>query len=155
MLIKKSPSEFYSHLQDSSNLQGGTAEELVIPEDEKEVAKFLAYLSDVKKVVTTSGSNTGTTGGAIPFGGTILSTEKLDKIISIDEKNKTAVVETGVTLLDLSLKLKAYNLFYPPDPTEKTATVGGTISTNASGGRSFKYGATRNWINGLDIVLSS
>src|SRR5205807_6263252 len=104
---------------------------------------------------TISGARTGTVGGAVPFGGIILSLEKLNKIKSIDEDVLTAVVEPGVILGDFQKAVDAEGLFYPPDPTEWSCQVGGTVATNASGARSFKYGATREFVTRLKVVLAN
>ncbi|MEO7538807.1 MAG: FAD-binding oxidoreductase, partial [Pyrinomonadaceae bacterium] len=95
-----------------------------------------------------------TVGGAIPFGGSVLSLEKLNKIIRIDREVATAVVEPGVTLGDLTKVVDAEGMLYPPDPTEWSCQVGGTVATNASGARSFKYGATREYVQRLEVVLA-
>ena len=105
--------------------------------------------------VTISGARTGTVGGAIPFGGVVVSLEKLNKIKSIDKASMTAVVEPAVVLADFQKAVEAEGLFYPPDPTEWSCQIGGTVATNASGARSFKYGATRNFVRGLKVVLAS
>ncbi len=80
-----------------------------------------------------------------------MSLERLNKILSIDREAMTAVVEPGVILGDLQKAVEAEGLFYPPDPTEWSCQIGGTVATNASGARSFKYGATRNFVKGLKI----
>ena len=80
--------------------------------------------------------------------------ERLNKIKNIDKELMTAVVEPGVILRDLQQAVDAEGLFYPPDPTEWSCHVGGTVATNASGSRSFKYGPTREYVNALGIVLA-
>ena len=138
---------------DASNLQGGFSEKLFVPETREEIAEILRE-ADAKKIsVTVSGARTGTVGGAIPFGGYIISLEKFNKIKEINVEEKYAVVESGVILNDLQKAVEAKNLFYPPDPTEWSCQIGGSVATNASGARSFKYGATRNYIQRLEIVL--
>ena len=99
--------------------------------------------------VTISGARTGTVGGAVPFGGYVISLERMNKIKSIDQESMTAVVEPGVILGDFQKAVEAKGLFYPPDPTEWSCQIGGTVATNASGARSFKYGATRGFVRGL------
>ncbi|MCA1589646.1 MAG: FAD-binding oxidoreductase, partial [Acidobacteria bacterium] len=104
--------------------------------------------------VTISGARTGTVGGAVPYGGIVLSLERLNKIKSISRETMTAVVEPGVILSDFQKAVEAEGLFYPPDPTEWSCQIGGTVATNASGARSFKYGATREFVKRLKIILA-
>jgi D-lactate dehydrogenase (cytochrome) len=101
-----------------------------------------------------SGARTGTVGGAIPFGGYVLSLEKLNKIKGVDRDGMRVVVEPGVLLGDVQKAADAEGLFYPPDPTEWSCQIGGTVATNASGARSFKYGSTRDYVERLKVVLA-
>jgi D-lactate dehydrogenase (cytochrome) len=155
MLKKTDPAIIRSYLEDSSNLQGGYAEGIYLPENEREIAEVLKECSAKKTSLTISAGTTGTTGGCIPFGGWILGTEKLNKLINIDKKAKTATLQPAVTLETLEKETKKLGLLYPPDPTEQTAFLGGTIATNASGSRSFRFGATRNWVKRLRVILST
>jgi D-lactate dehydrogenase (cytochrome) len=145
--------ELDNYLSDASNMPGGHAERLFIPETAGEVAEILREASEKGIGVTVSGARTGTVGGAIPFGGFVVSLEKLNKIKEINKDELYAVVESGVILTDLQKAVEAENLFYPPDPTEWSCQVGGTVATNASGARSFKYGATRKYVRRLEVVL--
>ncbi len=145
--------ELENYLIDASNLPGGFSEKLFIPETKEEIAEILKEANEKKIPVTVSGARTGTVGGAIPFGGWIVSLEKFNRIKEIDED--FAVVESGVILNDLQKAVESRNLFYPPDPTEWSCQIGGTIATNASGARSFKYGATRRYVQRLEIVLAN
>ena len=153
MLTKTNTDEIQNYLIDASNLQGGSAEKLFIPETTQEIAEILKEANEKKISVTVSGARTGTVGGAIPFGGYLISLEKLNKIKEINTEKLCAVVESGVTLTDFQRAVETENLFYPPDPTEWSCQIGGTVATNASGARSFKYGATRNFVSRLKIVL--
>ncbi|MFA4906337.1 MAG: FAD-binding oxidoreductase [Candidatus Margulisiibacteriota bacterium] len=153
MLKKTDPSVIRSYLEDSSNLQGGHAEGVYLPENEAEVIEILKECSEKKTPLTISAGETGTTGGCIPFGGWILGTEKLNKLKDID--TKTASLEPAVTLETLEKETKKAGLLYPPDPTETTAWLGGTVATNASGSRSFRFGATRDWVKRLKVILST
>lgn len=136
-------------------MPGGHAEKLFVPENEQEIAELLSEANEKKIPVTISGARTGTVGGAVPFGGWVISLEKLNKIKSIDKEDLRAFVEPGVILGDFQKAVDAEGLFYPPDPTEWSCQIGGTVATNASGARSFKYGATRRFVTGLRIVLPS
>jgi D-lactate dehydrogenase (cytochrome) len=147
------PAVIAGYLEDSSNLTGGQAEGVYLPENEAEVKEALAECAAKKSPLTVSAGQTGTTGGCIPFGGWVLTTQKLDKIIDLDAKQKLAVVQPGLTLEELEKAAAKAGLLYPPDPTEKSATLGGNVATNASGGRCFRFGSTRNWVRRLKIAM--
>ncbi len=147
--------EIEDYLIDASNLPGGNASKLLIPETREEIAEILRESNENNVAVTVSGARTGTVGGAIPFGGIVISLEKFKKfeINRTENGGGTAVVGAGVLLTDVQKKVEAEGLFYPPDPTEWSCQIGGTVATNASGARSFKYGATRDFVERLSIVL--
>jgi D-lactate dehydrogenase (cytochrome) len=155
MQTKTAPEEIQNYLTDASNMPGGHADKLCIPENTDEIAEVLREASATNTPVTISGARTGTVGGAVPFGGYVISMERMNRIVRIDCKRMCAVVEPGVILGDLQRAVDAEGLFYPPDPTEWSCQVGGTVATNASGARSFKYGATREFVRGLEIVLAN
>lgn len=155
MQVKTATDEIQAYLVDASNLQGGFAEKLFVPETAEEVAEIVRKADEKRIKITVSGARTGTVGGAVPFGGWIISLEKLNKIKEINREEKFAVVESGVILRDFQKTVEAQNLFYPPDPTEWSCQIGGTIATNASGARSFRYGATRNFVRRLEIILAN
>lgn len=152
MQVKTQLDDLQNYLTDASNLQGGSAEKLFIPETREEISEILKEANEKNIPVTVSGARTGTVGGAIPFGGFVISLEKFTKL-EIDKEAKKAVVGAGVLLTDLQKAVDAEGLFYPPDPTEWSCQIGGTVATNASGARSFKYGATRDFVERLEIVL--
>jgi glycolate oxidase len=83
----------------------------------------------------------------------MINLTKMNKIIELDEENLTLSLEPGVLLMEISKFVEEYDLFYPPDPGEKSATIGGNISTNAGGMRAVKYGVTRDYVRGLTVVL--
>jgi D-lactate dehydrogenase (cytochrome) len=157
MLTKSDPDEIQSFLSDASHMRDGKAERVVFPETVADVAEVLREASASKTPVTVSGAGTGTVGGRIPFEGIVLATDKLNTIKSIAHKAEggCAVAEAGVRLLDFQRFVESENLFYPPDPTERSCFLGGNVATNASGARSFKYGATRNYVRRLRIALAS
>lgn len=154
MQVKTQHDGLENYLTDASNMPGGHAEKLFVPESVSDIAEILREANSSGTPVTVSGARTGTVGGAIPFGGYVISLEKLNKIKKIDKGAMTAVVEPGVTLADFQKAVEAEGLFYPPDPTEWSCQIGGTVATNASGARSFKYGATRNYVKALKVVLA-
>ena len=157
MQIKSNPEEIESFLSDASFIRNGYAERVVLPESVEEVSEILAGANRERVPVTVSGAGTGTVGGRVAFGGIVLATDKLNRIKSIvhEEHGGFAVVEAGVILSDLQRAVDQEGLLYPPDPTERGCFVGGTVATNASGARTFKYGPTRNYVRALKVVLAS
>ena len=153
MLKKTDPDIIKGYLEDSSNLTGGFADGVYLPENQSEIAQALTECSAKNTPLTVSAGQTGTTGGCIPFGGWILSTQKLNKVIDVNKNLKFAIVQPGAPLEEIEKAVNKEGLFYPPDPTEKTATIGGNVATNASGGRCYRFGSTRNWIRRLKFVL--
>ncbi|MCO5333554.1 MAG: FAD-binding oxidoreductase [Pyrinomonadaceae bacterium] len=154
MQVKTQSDDIENYLTDASNMRGGYAEQIFIPASEDEIRRYLREANDNAVPVTVSGARTGTVGGAIPFGGAVLSIERLNRIVDINADTLRAVVRSGVILADLQKAVEAKGLFYPPDPTEWSCQIGGTIATNASGARSFKYGATREFVERIRIVLA-
>ncbi len=121
-----------------------------------EVSQILRYANTHHIDITTRGSGTGLVGSCVPLhGGIILSTAKMNKIHSIDPSTMTAVVEPGVLLMKLAAEAENLNVMYPPDPGEKSATLGGNAATNAGGMRAIKYGVTRDYIKALEIVMAN
>ena len=155
MQVKTQLEDLDNYLTDASNMQGGHATRLFVPTSAVEVADILREANEQGIAVTISGARTGTVGGAIPFGGYVVSLERLNRIVEVDRERKVAVVQPGVILGDLQRAVEAEGLFYPPDPTEWSCQIGGTVATNASGARSFKYGATREFVERLNVVLAS
>ncbi len=150
MIIKKS-TDIDSYLIDASNYTG-SAEAVYIPESIDEVQVLIKSLFEEGIPITVSGSGTGLTGSRVPNEGVIISTERLKKI-SFDTTTKLLTVEPGVLLEEISIFLDEYNRFLPPNPTEWLCSIGGAVSTNASGSRTFKYGAMRSWVHSLEVVL--
>ncbi len=153
MQVKTQTDELENYLTDASNLPGGCAQKLFVPKTREEIAEILKEANEQKIPVTVSGARTGTVGGAIPFGGFVVSLEKFNQIKEINEQERFAVVGSGVILTDLQKAVDRKNLFYPPDPTEWSCQIGGTVATNASGAQSFKYGATRKYVEQLEVML--
>ena len=155
MITKSDQSAIKSYLEDSSNLHGGHADKVVIPENVGELSSLLAECSSNKTPVTISGGGTTTTGSRIPFGGIVISTEKFRRIINIDKGSLSCTVEAGATVDDLQCACGKEGIFYASHPTEKNAFLGGTIATNASGARSYRYGATRKSVKSISMVLAT
>jgi len=157
MQEKSDSEQMQSYLVDASNLAGGSAARVAFPETAEEVAGVLAEASAGGIAVTVSGAGTGVVGGRVPFGGIVLATDRLNRIKEIvaGERGGRGTVEAGVTLADFRREVESRHLWYPPDPTEWSCYMGGTVVTNASGARTFKYGATRRYIRRLKIALTT
>ena len=155
MIIKSDKDIIKCYFEDESGLRGGYADDAVFPESEEDAVNIVRDASDKKKPLTISGGGTGVTGARIPFGGSILATDSFNKIINIDEKNMFATLQPGVRLEALQGELSKRGLIYPPDPTEPNSFIGGTISTNASGAKGFRYGSTRGYVKRLKVLLST
>ena len=138
------------YLEDASGFRGSAAR-LIVPADEAGIAAALREASAAGVPVTVAGGGTGVTGGGVPLGGWVLSVEKLNRL---EIHPGFAIAGAGVPLRDLQAAAQRTGQFYPPDPTENSAFLGGTISTNASGSRSFRFGATRRWVKCLRVVLA-
>ena len=152
MIIKSEQNEIQNYLKDASNTSG-YCDAVYYPETTDDVIGVIKEANQKNFKVTVCGNRTGLTGASVPMGGIVLSTEKMNKILEINKEEKYAIVESGVLLSDFLKELKPKNLYYPPDPTELNCFIGGTVATNASGSKTFKYGPTRNFIFGMEIVL--
>lgn len=130
--------------------------ELVIqPGCAEEVSQILAYANQEHLPVTTRGAGTGLCGGCVPIhGGIVMSMMRMNKILEIDEQTMNAVLQPGVLLMEIIEEAANHNLLYAPDPGEKSASVGGNVMTNAGGMRAVKYGVTRDYVRGLEVVLA-
>jgi glycolate oxidase len=121
----------------------------------EQVARVLKLASQTKTAVVTRGSGTGLSGGSLPVAdGIVLCLVKMDKVLELDRANLTILVEAGVTTQAVADAASAANLFYPPDPgSMKISTIGGNVAENSGGLRGLKYGVTRNYVMGLEVVL--
>lgn len=143
------------YLSDCLGRKQGTASALVFVNSTKEVSDVLkfAYQNDIS--VTPRGAGTNLVGSTVPSkNGIILDFSKMNRILEIDSENFTATVEPGVLLQDFQNYVEERGFFYPPDPGEKLSSIGGNIATNAGGMRAVKYGVTRNYVMGLELVLA-
>ncbi|HKI79882.1 MAG TPA: FAD-binding oxidoreductase [Ignavibacteriaceae bacterium] len=152
MLIKSSPDEIQNFIIDASNTSG-YCDAVYFPENKEDIIDILKKANAEKTPVTVCGNHTGLTGAGVPRGGIVISTEKLNKIIEINTEENFAIVQPGVILADFLEEIKNNNRLYPPDPTENNCFLGGTVATNASGAKTFKYGPTRNYVIELEIIL--
>jgi len=128
---------------------------VVIPISTREISKTLKYCYENEIPVTPAGARTGLSGGSLPiFGGVLLSSEKLNRIIEIKEKNHQVLTEPGVITEVLQDAVKAKGLFYPPDPASKgSCFIGGNIAENSGGPKAVKYGVTADYVLNLELVL--
>lgn len=135
--------------------RGHPADLVVWPGSTEEVAAILALCDRHRVPVTPRGGGTGYTGGAVPVrGGVVLSLERLNRILRIDEESLFAVVEPHVVTAEFQEEVERRGLFYPPDPASlKECVLGGNVAENAGGPRAFKYGVTSHWVLGLRAVL--
>ena len=127
---------------------------VVRPSTTAEVAAVLELANELRVPVTARGSGTGLAGGCIAGpDGIVLSLERMNRILEIDDDNMVAVVQPAVTLTELDEATAAHRLVYPVYPGENSASLGGNVATNAGGMRAVKYGVTRNQVLGLEAVL--
>lgn len=145
--------ERYSHdeTEDLQSIPG-----IVIkPSSSQEISAILRYCNERKIPVTPAGARTGLSGGAIPLtNGVLLSTELLNRILSVDTNNHQVITEPGVITQVLQEKVAEYGLFYPPDPASKgSCFIGGNISENSGGPKAVKYGVTSDYVLNLEVVL--
>ena len=149
-----SPEDILCYGFDASGLEAPPAA-VVWPHDVLDVIKVITYAYANGVPVIPRGAGTGMTGGAVPSqGAIILSMEKMNRIIEIDEENLTVLVEPGVLNGKLQRELQRRKLFYPPDPASMNfCTIGGNVAENAGGARAVKYGVTKDYVMGLEAVL--
>ena len=146
------PPEF---LSDTLGRRKGEASALVFAKSTEEVSKLLQYAHANKIPVTPRGAGTNLVGSTVPVdGGIILDLSQMNRILELDTETMTVTVEPGLLLQDLQAYVEEHNLFYPPDPGEKASSIGGNISTNAGGMRAVKYGVTRDYVRGLEVVTA-
>ncbi|MBX2796542.1 MAG: FAD-binding oxidoreductase [Myxococcales bacterium] len=153
MSVIRDPDVIAGYLSDASNVTGH-AEALVRPGDAREVAEVVRHCQAQHIPLTVTAGRTSTTAAAVPEGGWLLSTEAMSRVLCIGHDHATA--EAGVRLGEFQSAIEAQNRFYPPDPTSRhECTLGASIACNASGARTFRYGPSRAWVEGLQVVLPS
>lgn len=143
-----------SHLTDGLKLKYGYADILVYPKTTAEVAAIVKYANTNNLNITTRGAGTNLVGSTIPNGGIILDLSLMNHIVELDKQTFTVTVQSGILLQDLQQFVEKHDLFYPPDPGAKNATIGGNISTNAGGMRAVKYGVTRDYVQAIEVVMA-
>lgn len=121
----------------------------------EEIAEMVTLANRERFPVVARGGGTGVTGGALPiYGGLVISLERMNRVLELDEKNMMAVVEAGIVTGDLHAAVESKGLFYPPDPASlDSCSLGGNLAEDAGGPRAVKYGVTRNYITGVRAIL--
>ena len=135
--------------------RGAPADIVVFPGTTEEVAGVVRICAERRIPIVPRGAGTGYTGGSVPTrGGTVVSLERMNRILEIDEANLVAVVEPNVITGDLQDAVEKVGLFYPPDPASlRQSVIGGNVAECAGGPRAFKYGTTKRYVLGLEAVL--
>ncbi len=135
----------------------GAAWCVALPETVEEVAAVVRYANEHRVPLVTRGSGTGLSGGSVPVPGCIvLCLVKMDRILEVDAGNLTLLAETGAITLDIAEAADAIGLLYPPDPgSMKISTIGGNVAENSGGLRGLKYGITRDYVMGLEVVIAA
>lgn len=141
-------------LDETPFMKESIPEAVALPETSEEVSRLMKICNRNHIPVTARGGGTGLTGAAVAVtGGLLISMEKMNHILEIDGENMLVRLESGVQLGQLQSACEERGLFYPPDPAEKLATLGGNVSTNAGGMRAVRYGTTRDYVLGAAVVL--
>jgi len=153
VLLDESTKDTFSH--DETTGLKHPPDVVVRPHTAEEIVKILSIANQEKIPVTPRGGGTGLSGGAVPvYGGIVLSTQNMNKILEIDRDNLMAVVEAGVVTGELGREVEKYGLFYPINPASlDSCTIGGNIAEATAGANTVKYGTTRNYVCGLEAVL--
>jgi len=155
-VVSTDPETLAAHGQDKW-FASRAPEAVVFAESTEQVSRLLAFANAHRIPVTPRGGGVGYVGGCVPArGGIALSLARMNRIKEINPADGVAVVEPGVITGDLQAAVRALGLYYPPDPASlKECTIGGNIATNAGGPRCLKYGVTRSYLLGLEVVLAS
>lgn len=140
---------------DATPRLGGIPDAVVRPGCTSEVAQIVRLANTDGFKIVPRGAGTNLSGGSVPIqGGVVAQLTRMNRILEIDTENLTALVEPGVVTSDLHAAVEAIGLFYPPDPGSMTvSTMGGNVAENAGGLRGLKYGVTRDYVMGLEVVL--
>ena len=150
--------ERYAYAQDAANIRKikNLPDVVVFVENAQQVQKVVKLAAKYKIPVICRGAGTNVVGACtVEHGGIILNFSKMNKIISINKENMTAIVEPGVVLGDLQKAVEKFGLFYPPDPSNlAVSTIGGSIAQSSGGAKSFKYGTTKDYVIDLKVVMS-
>jgi len=156
--ILSTKEECYVYSQDGTNTRqsNNIPDTVIFPETIEEIQSILKFANAHNIPVTARGAGTNLIGACLPDnGGIVLNFSKMNKILSINKTDMTAIVEPGVIVGDLQKEVEKLGLFFPPDPSNlRVSTIGGAIAQSAGGPKTFKYGTTKDYILGLKIVLA-
>ncbi len=144
-----------TYAYDGTTTWSNAPDVVVLPNSTEQISRVMKLAHTHKIPVTPRGSGTNISGGSVPVrGGIVLCTTKMNRILDVNKANLTATVEPGVVLQDFNLRVAKDNLFYPPDPQSfLSCTIGGTVAENSGGPLCIKYGVTKQYVLGLEVVL--
>ncbi len=154
--VLTSKEEMVAYSYDATNTWSHLPDAVVLPSDAAQVSEILKLASEKGVPVTPRGSGTNVSGGSVAIrGGIVLCTTRMDRIIEVSRTNLNATVEPGVILLDFQEALAKEGLFFPPDPQSFAGcTMGGVVAENSGGPSCLKYGVTKQYVLGLEVVLA-
>jgi glycolate oxidase len=155
--VLTSKEDLHAYSYDGTTTWAHLPDVVVLPTTTEQVSQILKLANEKRVPVTPRGAGTNVSGGSIPIkGGIVLCTVRMNKILDINKTNFTAAVEPGVILHDFNMALAKEGLFYPPDPQSFLGcTMGGTVAENAGGPYCVKYGVTKQYVLGLEVVLAN
>lgn len=150
------PEDLIPYSFDGTAVLNTLPDAVIFPATAHEVQKILKWAATHRRPVITRGSGTGLSGGSVPIpGGVVLCLTKFNRILDVDRNNLTLLTEPGATTLQIAEAASAAGLFYPPDPgSMKISTIGGNVANNSGGLRGLKYGVTRDYVMGMEVVLA-
>ncbi|HEY4612314.1 MAG TPA: FAD-binding protein, partial [Bacteroidota bacterium] len=150
-----SPEDKIAYSYDGTQLLSKAPEAILIPRSTEQISTILKLANEDGFAIVPRGSGSGLSGGSIPVeNSVVLLMNHWNKILEIDEQNLTAWVEPGVITAQFQASVEALGLLYPPDPgSASICTVGGNVAENAGGLRGLKYGVTKNYVMGIELVL--
>ncbi|OGO08002.1 MAG: hypothetical protein A2Y92_03995 [Chloroflexi bacterium RBG_13_57_8] len=154
--VLTSPEQMAAYAYDATNLWAHRPEAVVLPGDTAQVSEILKLANGERVPVTPRGGGTNVSGGSVPVkGGIVLCTTRMDRILNISRTNLNATVEPGVILQDFQVALAKEGLFFPPDPQSFAGcTMGGVVAEHSGGPSCLKYGVTKQYVLGLEVVLA-
>jgi glycolate oxidase len=155
--ILKSPEALKAYSYDGTTSWIHEPDVVLFPTNAQQISAIVKIANTEKIPVTPRGGGTNVSGGSVPIqGGIVICTTRMNNIIKIDKENLSCTVEPGVVLLDMNNRLAKEGLFFPPDPQSfRGATIGGIIAENAGGPACVKYGVTKQYVLGLEVVLAT
>ena len=154
--VRTDPEDLFAYGGDATYyVKRGKPDAVVLPENTSEVSEVMKYAFHNAIPVTPRGAGSGLSGGCTPLhGGIVLDMKRMGRILEINRRNMSARVEAGVVLADFHKAVKKQGLFYPPNPQSmNVCTLGGNVATRACGPHGVKYGATGDYVMGLEVVL--